>query len=91
LRDWILLVKTQTEETLLASQVYERLGAILSKSGIDAIEETGIVDYKRHQVIATEMTTDSALDEVICETIRPGYCLQNKLFRYQQVKVYFHE
>ena len=44
--------------------------------------------YERQQVIATQVTSDPAQDDCICDTVRLGYLFQGRLIRPQETIVY---
>lgn len=92
LRDWVLLANGQEGEEKDNHQVldaiYKQLGKILEKDGISSLEETGSFNYERHQVVSTQATDDPEKDDLICDTIRPGYLFHNSLIRPQEVIVY---
>ena len=71
--------------------LYKKLGKILEKEGITSLEETGVCNYERHQVVSTQETDDPNQDELIYETVRPGYLFQGSLIRPQEVIVYNYE
>jgi hypothetical protein len=93
LRDWVLLAKSgegkPSPEVL--SAIYQKLGQILEQEGVTAIEETGSFNYERQQVVATQVTDDPEKDDLICDTVRPGYLFQGKLVRPQEAIVYVFE
>ena len=90
LRDWVLLAhKTKTEGSPdVLSAIYQKLGQILEQEGVTTIEKTGYFDYEKQQVIATQITHDPKQDDLIYETIRPGYLFQDKLIRPQEAIIY---
>jgi AcrR family transcriptional regulator len=92
LRDWVLLAKSGESDNQASPKVldaiYKQLGKILEKEGITPLEETGSFNYERQQVISTEATDDPEKDDLICDTIRPGYLFKEILFRPQEVIVY---
>lgn len=95
LRDWVLLAKSRETQEQTSPQVldaiYQQLGKVLEKENITSIEDTESFDYKRQQVISTEVTDDPEKDDCICDTVRPGYLFQSKLIRPQEVIVYTYD
>ena len=95
LRDWILLATSEEGDKKNSPKVlqvlYKKLGKILEKEGITSLEETGVCNYERHQVVSTQETDDPNQDELIYETVRPGYLFQGSLIRPQEVIVYNYE
>jgi hypothetical protein len=90
LRDWVLMAKTSgnpvNSEGL--ENFYKQLGRILGMEGITPIEDQGVFDYNRQQIMDSRTTDDPALQDHICETVRPGYQFHEKLIRPQEVIVY---
>lgn len=95
LRDWVLLAKSGEGEESTSPKVldaiYKQLGKILEKEGITSLEETGSFNYERQQVISTQVTDDPQKDDLICDTIRPGYLFHDSLIRPQEVIVYTYQ
>jgi hypothetical protein len=95
LRDWVLLAKSREGEDKASPQVldaiYKQLGKILDKEGITSLEETGSFNYERQQVVSTQVTDDPDKDDLICDTVRPGYLFQGKLIRPQEAIVYTYD
>ncbi len=50
--------------------------------------DEGLFDDARQEIIETRATDDPSLDEHVCQTIRPGYALGERVLRAQQVVVY---
>ena len=90
LRDWVLLAKAgqSVNNPQVLDIIYQKLGEILEKEGVTTLEETGLVNYEKHQVISTQVTDDPKQNECICHTIRPGYLFRGELIRPQEVIVY---
>jgi hypothetical protein len=94
LRDWVLLANSgegKDEEKAspkVLDAIYKQLGKILQKEGITALEETGSFNYERHQVVSTQPTDDPQKEDLICDTVRPGYFSHDSLIRPQEVIVY---
>lgn len=92
LRDWVLLANTGDSEQKASPKVldaiYKQLGKILEKEGITTLEETGKFNYERHQVISTQLTDELEKDDLIYDTVRPGYLFHDQLIRSQEVIVY---
>lgn len=95
LRDWVLLANSRAGEDKANSQVlaaiYKQLGKILQKEGITTIEDTGKFDYERHQAVSTQTTDDQQKEDLIYDTVRPGYLFHDQLIRPQEVIVYTYE
>jgi molecular chaperone GrpE (heat shock protein) len=92
LRDWILLEKTaQDAPSALLEGMYLRLGRVLEKEAVTAMEDQGPFDEERHRVIATRPTKDPAQGDLICEMVRPGYFLAGQLLRPQEVIIYTYD
>jgi len=92
LRDWILLATSEEgkkkDKSKVLQVLYTKLGKILEKEGITSLEETGVCNYERHQVVSTQKTDNPNQDELIHETVRPGYLFHGSLIRPQEVIVY---
>jgi hypothetical protein len=95
LRDWVLLANSGEEEQKASPKVldaiYKQLGKILVKEGITSLEETGSFNYERHQVVSTQPIDDPEKEDLICDTVRPGYLFKGILFRPQEVIVYTYQ
>jgi GrpE len=95
LRDWVLLAKTGSEEEKASPQsleaIYKQLGRILTKEGITAVEETGNFNDERQQAVSTQVTDCQEKDDLVCDTVRPGYLFNGNLIRPQEVVVYTYE
>ncbi len=95
LRDWVL-VASSSEENQSADRkalqiLDQKLGKILEKEGITTVEDTGHCNYDRHKIVSTEITNDSTQDEIIYQTVRPGYIFDGSLIRPQEVIIYSYE
>lgn len=90
LRDWVLLAKKNQPkgDNTVLSAIYQQLGRILAQEGVIGIEDTGLFNYERQQIIATQTTDDPEQDEYICDTVRSGYLFQGQLIRPQEVILY---
>jgi molecular chaperone GrpE (heat shock protein) len=90
LRDWVLLAKKNQPngDNTVLSAIYQQLGQILAQEGVVGIEDAGLFNYERQQIIATQVTDDPEQDEYICDTVRSGYLFQGQLIRPQEVIVY---
>ena len=92
LRDWVLLAKSgdggETASPQVLDAIYKQLGKILEKEGITSLEETGSFNYERQQVVANKIIDDPEKDNLIYDTVRPGYLFHDSLIRPQEVIVY---
>lgn len=92
LRDWVLLAKHGDGEEKASEGVldgiYERLGGILEKEGIIAFQAVGKFNYERQKIVSTQVTDDSSQEDLIYDTVRPGYLFNEILIRPQEVIVY---
>lgn len=93
LRDWVLLAKTGDNASTpeLLESLYQQLGQVLEKEGVKSLEDTGVYNYERQEVIATRAIDDPDKDDLICETVRPGYMFNGKLVRFQEVTIYTYD
>ncbi len=90
LRDWVLLAKTggAAPKAEMLEVLYEKLGQILTKEGATPIEDAGVFNYERQQVISTQATDDPQKQDYVCDTVRSGYLFNGKLIRPQEVIIY---
>lgn len=90
LRDSVLL--TNTGDKVASSEIfevlYQHLGKILKQEGVDTLDKPGKFDIEQQEVVSTRETDDPELDQVVSETIRPGYLFAGNLFRSQEVIIY---
>ncbi len=93
LRDLVLLAKTGDNANTpeLLESLYQELGQVLEKEGVKSLEDTGSYNYEQQQIMATRAANDPDKDDLICETVRPGYMFNGKLVRSQEVTVYAYE
>ena len=62
---------------------------LLEARGIVPFEAAGgVVDERCHQVVAIRATSDPAADGLICETVRLGYRVGDRVWRAAEVVVY---
>jgi hypothetical protein len=71
--------------------IYRSLGKVLEREDVSSVEALGAFDPAKHEVLDTRPTSDPNEDEVVCETIRPGYSFRGRLIRPQEVVVYQFE
>ncbi|MBD2483942.1 nucleotide exchange factor GrpE [Planktothrix sp. FACHB-1365] len=91
LRDWVLMAKTggTGASAEVIESFYEKLGEILAKEGVTALEESDcLYDYERQQVVSIQVTDDPNKSDWVCNTVRPGYLFQERLIRPQEVVIY---
>ncbi|MGB6297372.1 MAG: nucleotide exchange factor GrpE [Rivularia sp. (in: cyanobacteria)] len=90
LRDSVMLANTgdKIPNSDVLEVLYQRLGKVLEKEGVDTLDKVGKFDVERQEVVSTKETDDPELDEVVSETVRPGYLFAGNLFRSQQVIIY---
>ncbi|WP_414624810.1 hypothetical protein [Calothrix sp. CCY 0018] len=90
LRDSVLLVNTgdKTPNSEILEVLYQRLGKVLEKEGVDTLDKAGKFNIEQQEVVSTKETDDPELNEVVSETIRPGYLFAGNLFRSQEVIIY---
>jgi molecular chaperone GrpE (heat shock protein) len=93
IRDWILLAfnENNTPTPKILNVLYKQLGQILEKEGVISLEEIGKFDYERQQIISTRVTDDPEKNEMVCETVRPGYLFNGSVVRPQEVIIYIFE
>ncbi|ACK70847.1 conserved hypothetical protein [Gloeothece citriformis PCC 7424] len=95
LRDWVLLANSGEGEEKASPKVleaiYKQLGKILEKEGITSLEKTGSFNYEKQQVVSTQATNDPEKEDLIYDTVRPGYLFHERLIRPQEVIVYTYD
>ena len=65
-----------------------RLGRVFEKAGVRSLDDRGPLDYLYQEIIETRPTADPDQDEVVCETVRRGYAVGDRVLRPQQVIAY---
>lgn len=93
LSDWVLLAKvgkTSVQPEVL-EEVYGQITVALAKEGVTLLNLDGLFDYERQMVVGTQPTDDPALNDHICNTIRPGFLFNEQLIRPQEVIVYISQ
>jgi len=90
LRDQLLIFKSTAEGTTaeMISNLYKELGRILSRHGVQPIEDIGTFNKIYHTVVDIRNTDEMSLNETIAETFRPGYKTDNQIIRHQEVILY---
>jgi molecular chaperone GrpE (heat shock protein) len=66
----------------------ERTAALLAMCDVTRIEDSGQLDLRRHEVVASRTTPSEELADQIADTVRPGYAWHGSLLRPQQVIAY---
>ena len=81
LRDLVLLTKTGDNANTpeLLESLYQELGQVLEKEGVQSLEDTGSYNYEQQKIMAMRVVNDPDKDDLICETVRPGYMFNGKL------------
>ena len=82
--------KTDDLKKLLNSLLKET-AQLLIKSGITILDEKGKFDSSIHIVMGTTSTDDSQLHDCVAKVFRPGYKLDNKILRPQEVILYTYK
>ncbi|WYL96945.1 MAG: nucleotide exchange factor GrpE [Gloeotrichia echinulata IR180] len=90
LRDWVLLAKTgnNTPSPAMLDVLYQQLGKVLEKEGVTSLEENDKFDYERQQIVSTKVTDDPQKNDIVAETVRPGYIFNGSIIRPQEVIIY---
>lgn len=93
LRDWVLLAKSgdAASNTEALEGIYRKLAQILRKEGVTALEENTAFNEERQQIIDTRPTDDPHQDNVVCDTVRPGYLFNGEIIRPQEVIIFTYE
>jgi molecular chaperone GrpE (heat shock protein) len=71
--------------------LYVKLGQVLEENGIVEINDTGRFDYDRQRILEVRPTDNPEQDEHVHSTVRPGYLVDKKILRPQEVIVYSYE
>lgn len=71
--------------------LYRELGKTLEIDGVTTVEDDGLFDHNRHEIVDMQHTDRTDLNNMICSTIRPGYVLDGRLVRSQEVIVYSYQ
>jgi molecular chaperone GrpE (heat shock protein) len=66
----------------------ERTAALLGMCDVTRIEDSGQLDLRRHEVVASRAAPSKELPDQIADTVRPGYAWHGSLLRPQQVIAY---
>lgn len=90
LRDWVLIAKDGDPSSVaqIMGGLYRKLGGVLEKEGVTALEGGGPFDDERQQVIETRETDDPRQHNQVCGTVRPGYLFGGELIRPQEVIIH---
>jgi|GEM_PF-1552807 len=92
LRDWVLLAKSGGAPAADALEgVYKKLAQVLKREGVTPLEENTAFDEERQQIMDTRPTRDPAQDNVVCDTVRPGYVFNGDVIRPQEVIIFTYE
>jgi molecular chaperone GrpE (heat shock protein) len=66
----------------------ERGAALLGMCDVTRIEDSGQLDLRRHEVVASRAAPSDEFADQIADTVRPGYAWHGSLLRPQQVIAY---
>ena len=90
LRDWVLLAKTghTTPSYELLDVLYQQLAQLLEKEGVTPLEDNGKFNYEYQQIMSTKVTHEEKDNDIVCETVRPGYLFNDGVVRQQEVIIY---
>lgn len=72
----------------IVESVLRETAGLLTKSGVEIMEDRGRFSSGRQTIIDTIETGDDELDGMIAEVVRPGYCYKGEPLRGQEVIVY---
>jgi molecular chaperone GrpE (heat shock protein) len=61
---------------------------VLEKEGVTSLEENDKFDYERQQIVSTKVTDDPQKNDIVAETVRPGYIFNGSIIRPQEVIIY---
>lgn len=77
------------EQVLAALRwMQSRTDALLSACDVERIEDSGPVDFQRHEVLGSRAAPEEDLLDHIADTVRPGYAWHGSVLRPQQVIAY---
>jgi hypothetical protein len=74
--------------TAILSWIEARTQSLLTACGVARIEDRGLLDLRRHEVVAGRAAPDDGLIDHIADIVRPGYEWCGTLVRSQQVIAY---
>lgn len=90
LRDKLVIIKRTSEASNheIFDGLYKELGDILTKSGVEILEDKSIRDDSYQRIISVVDTPDENLNEKIFDNFRCGYKYRGRLIRPQEVILY---
>lgn len=88
--DWLLLARSEANEAVkpILDRILSRLRTILESSDITVLEEKGLFDASLHKVVHVLPTNDPEIENTIAEVVRPGYAMNERIIRSQEVIIY---
>jgi molecular chaperone GrpE (heat shock protein) len=74
-------------------EIVDDLENVLFKNGFDSYEseEGSPVDFARQKILKTVPTADPKKDKTVCELLKKGFILEDKIIRQEQVSCYKFE
>jgi GrpE len=88
LRDWVLHARNQ-EDSQEKAYLDKQLKLILVKAGLTILEKNNeLFDSNYQKAIAALKTDNPDLQDIVCETSRPGYLFNDSLIRPQEVMIW---
>lgn len=91
MRDMVLIPADGSGATQIQDALGRKLKRVIEKHGVRVLDATGAFDERVHTQLDVRSTDDPAQDEIVCETIRPGYVIGERVIRPQEVAVYQYE
>lgn len=92
LQDWLFVAKSRDDASTIKTLeiLYGKLNKTLSKEGIITLEENGLFDENKQSAVETIDTNDPSKNNMVSDTVRPGYLFNDEVFRPQDVVVYVY-
>lgn len=80
-------IESSEEKSDLLTSIAEELLQILSLNGLQAIDNSGMIDPSMHEVVNTVAATDEQSENNIVEVLQKGYLLNNRVLRPSKVTI----
>ncbi|HGQ5985038.1 TPA: nucleotide exchange factor GrpE [Streptococcus pneumoniae] len=80
-------IESSEEKSDLLTSIAEELLQILSLSGLQVIDNSGMIDPSMHEVVNTVAVTDEQSENNIVEVLQKGYLLNNRVLRPSKVTI----
>jgi molecular chaperone GrpE (heat shock protein) len=90
LRDQLIIAKEYADENTKKNlnNIYKEIGRILDNHGIESIDEVGDFNCQYQTIVETRDTDNIDLKDRIAESYKPGYRMNGKIIRAQEIIIY---